>query len=95
MIHEIPGQANAGSPPKPIVNRNWSTINLYQSCLHLPRMHPSQRIYCTKSEKLKGKRIILGITGSIAAVEDVKLIREPIGHVAMFSSYPLQPSSLA
>jgi hypothetical protein len=29
-------------------------------------MHPSQRIYCTKSEKLKGKKIVLGITGSIA-----------------------------
>ena len=48
------------------------TINIYQSppLLHLPRMHPSQRIYCPKSEKLKGKRIVLGITGSIAAVED-------------------------
>jgi phosphopantothenoylcysteine decarboxylase/phosphopantothenate--cysteine ligase len=45
-------------------------------------MHPSQRIYCTKSEKLKGKRIVLGITGSIAAVEDVKLIRELIRHGA-------------
>jgi len=30
-------------------------------------MHPSQRIYCTKSQKLKGKKIVLGITGSIAA----------------------------
>jgi len=29
-------------------------------------MHPSQRIYCAKSEKLKGKRLVLGITGSIA-----------------------------
>jgi hypothetical protein len=28
-------------------------------------MHPSQRIYCTKSEELKGRRIVLGITGSI------------------------------
>jgi len=45
-------------------------------------MHPSQRIYCTKSEKLKGKKIVLGITGSIAAVEDVKLIRELIRHGA-------------
>jgi len=31
-------------------------------------MHPSQRILCTKSEKMKGKRIVIGITGSIAAV---------------------------
>lgn len=45
-------------------------------------MHPSQRIYCTKSQKLKGKRMVLGITGSIAAVEDVKLIRELIRHGA-------------
>jgi hypothetical protein len=33
-------------------------------------VHPSQRIYCTKSEKLEGKKIVLGIIGSIAAVED-------------------------
>jgi len=45
-------------------------------------MHPSQRIYCAKSEKLKGRKIVLGITGSIAAVEDVKLIRELIRHGA-------------
>ncbi len=45
-------------------------------------MHPSQRILCSKSEKLKGKNIVLGITGSIAAVEDVKLIRELIRHGA-------------
>src|SRR4030067_1648442 len=45
-------------------------------------MHPSQRIYCSKSEKLKGRRIVVGITGSIAAVEDVKLIRELIRHGA-------------
>ena len=45
-------------------------------------MHPSQRIYCSKSVKLKGREVVLGITGSIAAVEDVKLIRELIRHGA-------------
>src|SRR2546425_2053837 len=36
-------------------------------------MHPSRRIHAAKSEKLKGKQIVLGITGSIAGVETVKL----------------------
>ena len=41
-------------------------------------MHPSRDIYCSKSEKLRDKKIVVGITGSIAAVETVKLIRELI-----------------
>lgn len=41
-------------------------------------MHPSKEIQCLKSEKLKGKRIILGLTGSIAVIETVKLARELI-----------------
>src|SRR5687767_3830525 len=45
-------------------------------------MHPSQRIRSAKSVKLKGKQIVLGITGSIAAVETVKLARELIRHGA-------------
>jgi phosphopantothenoylcysteine decarboxylase/phosphopantothenate--cysteine ligase len=45
-------------------------------------VHPSQAIYCQKSEKLKGKTVVLGVTGSIAAVECVKLIRELIRHGA-------------
>lgn len=45
-------------------------------------MHPSQAIYCQKSEKLKDKTIVLGVTGSVAAVECVKLIRELIRHGA-------------
>jgi phosphopantothenoylcysteine decarboxylase/phosphopantothenate--cysteine ligase len=45
-------------------------------------MHPSRELYCKKSTKLKGKRIVLGVTGSIAAVETVKLIRELIRHGA-------------
>jgi len=39
-------------------------------------MHPSRDIYCSKSEKLREKKIVVGVTGSIAAVETVKLIRE-------------------
>ena len=41
-------------------------------------MHPSEEIYCEKSNKLSGKTIVLGITGSIAAVECFHLIRELI-----------------
>ncbi len=45
-------------------------------------MHPSEEIYCEKSTKLRGKTIILGITGSIAAVECFGTIRELIRHGA-------------
>ncbi len=45
-------------------------------------MHPSEAIYCQKSEKLKGKTIVIGVTGSIAATECVKLIRELVRHGA-------------
>src|SRR6266540_5480215 len=45
-------------------------------------MHPSRRIHAAKSEKLKGKQIVLAVTGSIAAVETVKLARELIRHGA-------------
>lgn len=45
-------------------------------------MHPSKEIQCSKSEKLKGKRIILCLTGSIAVVETIKLARELIRHGA-------------
>jgi phosphopantothenoylcysteine decarboxylase/phosphopantothenate--cysteine ligase len=45
-------------------------------------MHPADRIRGAKSPKLKGKTIVLGVTGSIAAVETVKLARELIRHGA-------------
>ena len=45
-------------------------------------MHPSEEIYCEKSGKLKGKKIVMGITGSIAAVECFSVIRELIRHGA-------------
>jgi phosphopantothenoylcysteine decarboxylase/phosphopantothenate--cysteine ligase len=38
-------------------------------------MHPSEEIRGLDDSKLKGKKIVIGITGSIAAVECVKLIR--------------------
>jgi phosphopantothenoylcysteine decarboxylase/phosphopantothenate--cysteine ligase len=39
-------------------------------------MHPSQDLLGQKGHMLSGKKIVLGITGSIAAVETVKLIHE-------------------
>ena len=45
-------------------------------------MHPSDEIRGVKSNKLSDKRIVLGVTGSIAAVECVKLSRELIRHGA-------------
>ncbi|AGI47158.1 phosphopantothenoylcysteine decarboxylase/phosphopantothenate--cysteine ligase, prokaryotic [Thermoplasmatales archaeon BRNA1] len=39
-------------------------------------MHPSEEIYREKSNKLMGKTIVVGITGSIAAVDSFHLIRE-------------------
>lgn len=45
-------------------------------------MIPADRIRGVKSLKLQGKTIVLGVTGSIAAVETVKLARELIRHGA-------------
>jgi len=45
-------------------------------------MHPINEIRGSKSKILSGKRIVLGITGSIAAVECVKLARELARHGA-------------
>ena len=45
-------------------------------------MHPSDDIKGIKSNLLLNKKIILGITGSIAAVESIKLSRELIRHGA-------------
>jgi phosphopantothenoylcysteine decarboxylase/phosphopantothenate--cysteine ligase len=45
-------------------------------------MHPSIELCCTKSQKLANKKIVLGVTGSIAACETVKLARELIRHGA-------------
>src|SRR2546426_919499 len=45
-------------------------------------MHPADRLRGLKSIKLQGKTIVLGVTGSIAAVECVKLAHELIRHGA-------------
>ena len=45
-------------------------------------MHPAEEIRGVKSNKLSGKKIILGVTGSIAAVETIKLARELLRHGA-------------
>ncbi len=46
-------------------------------------MHPSEEIYCEKSNRMSGKTIVLGITGSIAAVECFHLIRELVRNGAI------------
>lgn len=45
-------------------------------------MHPSDEIRGSTSNRLTNKTIILGVTGSIAAVETIKLSRELIRHGA-------------
>lgn len=45
-------------------------------------MHPSRVIREGKSQLLRGRRIVVGISGSIAAVEIVRVIRELIRHGA-------------
>jgi phosphopantothenoylcysteine decarboxylase/phosphopantothenate--cysteine ligase len=50
-------------------------------------MHPAEELRGKKSNKLLHKRIVLGVTGSIAAVESIKLARELIRHGAVV--YPV------
>ncbi|MCL2148692.1 MAG: bifunctional phosphopantothenoylcysteine decarboxylase/phosphopantothenate--cysteine ligase CoaBC [Methanomassiliicoccaceae archaeon] len=45
-------------------------------------MHPSEEIFCEKSSRLRGKTIVLGITGSIAATGCFSVIRELVRHGA-------------
>jgi len=45
-------------------------------------MHPADEIRGVKSKKLNKKRIVIAVTGSIAAVETIKLSRELIRHGA-------------
>jgi len=54
-------------------------------------MHPAEELRGKKSNKLLRKRIVLGVTGSIAAVESVKLARELIRHGA--EVYPVMTPS--
>jgi len=50
-------------------------------------MHPAEELRGKKNNKLLHKRIVLGVTGSIAAVESIKLARELIRHGA--TVYPV------
>ena len=54
-------------------------------------MHPADELRGKKTNKLLHKRIVLGITGSIAAVESVKLARELIRNGA--TVYPVMTPS--
>jgi phosphopantothenoylcysteine decarboxylase / phosphopantothenate---cysteine ligase len=45
-------------------------------------MHPSARLRSTKGRHLAGRRIVLAVSGSIAAVESVRLAHELIRHGA-------------
>lgn len=45
-------------------------------------MHPALRLRESKSNFLRGKRVVLGVTGSIAAVEAVRIAHELIRHGA-------------
>jgi len=45
-------------------------------------MHPADELRGIKSNKLSKRRIVLGVTGSIAAVESIKLSRELVRHGA-------------
>lgn len=47
-----------------------------------PNVHPAERIRGAKGGKLRDRKVVLGITGSIAAVKCVELIRELIRHGA-------------
>jgi len=45
-------------------------------------LHPADQLRGTSSDKLSGRKIVLGVTGSIAAVECVRLCRELVRHGA-------------
>ncbi|VVB61356.1 Dihydromethanopterin reductase (acceptor) [uncultured archaeon] len=54
-------------------------------------MHPAEELRGKKNNKLLHKRIVLGVTGSIAAVESIKLARELIRHGA--TVYPVMTAA--
>ncbi len=45
-------------------------------------MHPADHLRGTKGDELRGRRVVLGVTGSIAAVDSVRLCRELTRHGA-------------
>src|SRR2546421_12385061 len=58
------------------------TIPIYRAGRLFTTMHPAERLRGARSLKLQGKTIVLGVTGSIAAIESVKLAHELIRHGA-------------
>ncbi|EMR73800.1 phosphopantothenoylcysteine decarboxylase/phosphopantothenate--cysteine ligase [Thermoplasmatales archaeon SCGC AB-539-N05] len=54
-------------------------------------MHPADEIRGEESKKLINKRIVVGVTGSIAAVETIRLCRELIRHGA--EVYPVMTAA--
>src|SRR2546427_2665112 len=57
-------------------------IPIYRAPQSFTAMHPAERLRGRKSVKLQGKTIVLGVAGSIAAVETVRLAHELIRHGA-------------
>lgn len=55
-------------------------------------MDPTEGLRCSKSRTLKGKRIVVGVTSSIGAIETPKLIRELIRHGAEVYTVATQES---
>ncbi|MCI4334456.1 MAG: phosphopantothenate--cysteine ligase, partial [Thermoplasmata archaeon] len=45
-------------------------------------MHPSQAIRSRRSRLLEGRRVLIGVSGSIAAIEVPRIAREIIRHGA-------------
>ena len=45
-------------------------------------MHPTKKLKCSKSKLLDGKKIVVAVSSSIAAIETPKLMRELIRHGA-------------
>ena len=58
------------------------THPLSTHAVHPPAVHPVDDIRGTRSRRLEGRTVVLGVTGSIAAVECVHLARELARHGA-------------
>ena len=57
-------------------------LNQIEILFQIDMVHPAEDIYEQISKKLRGKTIVLAITGSIAAVESIRLARQLIRHGA-------------
>jgi len=82
-------------------NISIKKLIIYSVFFSFQIMHPVNDIRGSKSSYLKGKKIVLALTGSIAAVETVKLAREIIRHgaevipvMSKFATKIIHPDSL-